>query len=91
MSFSLPFLDIMPGGIDVAKLTKSEVRVINLVKLGKANKQIGKELCITENTVKKHVSAILRTLEADDRAHAVYISLRDGLIGSDSDKGVKDV
>ena len=42
---------------------------------GQSNRQIGKNLFISEDTVKSHVKAILRKLGARDRAHAVSLVL----------------
>ncbi len=61
-------------------LTGREQQVLQLVALGKPNKQIGAELSITERTVKFHVSVILRKLEAANRAEAVQKALKAGLI-----------
>ena len=62
------------------QLTDKEIEVMNLVKLGFANKQIGKGCRITEQTTKNHISTILCKLVAVNRAHAVYICLKRGLI-----------
>ncbi|MEP0262347.1 LuxR C-terminal-related transcriptional regulator [Dokdonia sp.] len=61
-------------------LTKRELEVLNLVKKGFTNNQIGKQLFITERTVKFHVTAILSKLDAGTRTEAVDISLKKGLI-----------
>jgi DNA-binding NarL/FixJ family response regulator len=42
---------------------------------GQSNRQIGRNLFISEDTVKSHVKAILRKLGARDRAHAVSLVL----------------
>jgi NarL family two-component system response regulator LiaR len=61
-------------------LTERERQVLLLVAQGESNKQIGIGLNITERTVKYHVSAILRKLGAANRAEAVQIALKTGLI-----------
>jgi DNA-binding NarL/FixJ family response regulator len=61
-------------------LTVREREVLGLVAQGKANKQIGNELNITERTVKFHISVILRKLDAANRAEAVQKALTSGLI-----------
>jgi DNA-binding NarL/FixJ family response regulator len=61
-------------------LTGREREVLGLVAQGKANKQIGNELNITERTVKFHISVILRKLDAANRAEAVQKALTSGLI-----------
>ncbi|MEX0312593.1 MAG: response regulator transcription factor, partial [Allomuricauda sp.] len=60
-------------------LTKRELEVLMLIKKGLTNEQIGKQLFITERTVKFHVTAILSKLHADNRTEAVDIGLKRGL------------
>ena len=61
-------------------LTKRELEVLTLIKEGRTNDQIGKQLFIAERTVKFHVTAILSKLNADNRTEAVNISLKRGLL-----------
>jgi DNA-binding NarL/FixJ family response regulator len=61
-------------------LTPREVDVLRLIAAGNANKQIADELSIGEASVKSHVANILSKLGANDRAHAVTIGLRRGII-----------
>lgn len=61
-------------------LTEREREILRLVAQGQSNKQIGVTLAITERTVKFHVSAILRKLNAANRAEAVQKALTMGLI-----------
>jgi DNA-binding NarL/FixJ family response regulator len=51
-----------------------------LIAGGNANKVIGSQLSITEETVKGHVKNILTKLAANDRTHAVTIGLKRGII-----------
>lgn len=62
------------------ELTTREVEVLRLIAAGNANKQIADQLSIGEATVKSHVTNILSKLGASDRAHAVTISLKRGII-----------
>ncbi len=64
----------------VAPLSPREIEILNLVANGYANKQIGHTLRISEQTVKNHITSILRKLAANDRTHAVVLALRHGLI-----------
>ena len=64
----------------VAPLTKRERQILKFVANGNTNKQIARKLDISEQTIKNHVSAILRKLNANDRAHAVVLALRQGFI-----------
>jgi DNA-binding NarL/FixJ family response regulator len=61
-------------------LTPREVDVLRLIADGNANKAIANQLLIGEASVKSHVANILAKLEAKDRAHAVTIGLRRGII-----------
>jgi DNA-binding NarL/FixJ family response regulator len=61
-------------------LTPREIEVLRLIACGNSNKAIAAELSVTEETVKGHVGNILSKLGANDRTHAVTISLRRGII-----------
>ena len=61
-------------------LTSREIDVLRLIAAGNANKQIADQLSIGEATVKSHVTNILSKLGANDRAHAVTIGLKRGII-----------
>jgi len=62
------------------ELTAREIEVLQLIGGGNANKQIADQLSIGETTVKTHVTNILSKLGASDRAHAVTIGLKRGII-----------
>jgi two-component system NarL family response regulator len=62
------------------KLTEREVEVLRLVARGMANKEIGRELFISENTVKNHVRNILEKLQLHSRMEAVMYAVRQNLI-----------
>ena len=61
-------------------LTPREIEVLHLIAGGNANKLIGDQLSITEETVKGYVKSILSKLGASDRTHAVTIALKRGII-----------
>ena len=61
-------------------LTPAEIVVLRLIAAGNANKQIGDQLGITEDTVKGRVKSILAKLDANDRTHAAIIGLKRGII-----------
>jgi len=63
-----------------ASLSPRELEVLTLVADGKPNKQIGHSLNISEQTIKNHLTSILRKLNANDRTHAVVLAMRYGLI-----------
>ena len=60
-------------------LTERQSQVLALMLHGKPNKLICRELNLSENTVKIHISAILRTLSVSNRTQAVIAASRLGL------------
>ena len=77
----LPHL-IGNGSSDV--LTGRESRVLELVADGRSNDDIAGELGISVNTVRNHVSNVLRKLEVDNRGQAVIEARRRGAISGGS-------
>jgi len=61
-------------------LSEREVAVLQLVAVGKANKQVAWELGVSEETVKAHLKAIFNKLDVADRTHAVTVAARRGII-----------
>jgi len=61
-------------------LSPREVDVLRLIATGNSNKLIADQLSISEATAKTHVANILSKLGANDRAHAVTIALKRGMI-----------
>ena len=61
-------------------LTPAEIRVLRLIPEGKSNKEIAAQLSTSEETVKGQVRNILSKLGANDRTHAVIISVNRGII-----------
>jgi len=61
-------------------LTQRELDVIVLITEGKGNREIGEVLCISEDTVKKHVQSIMAKLNASDRTQAAVVAVRTGLV-----------
>ena len=57
-----------------------ELQVLEQVSLGLTNRDIGTELGISEQTVKNHVSSVLRKLSLNDRTQAVVLALVEGWI-----------
>ncbi len=66
--------------LDSDDLTPREIAVLQLIRDGHRNKQIAYQLAITEATVNFHVKRLFEKLHANDRAHAVAIALRRGLL-----------
>lgn len=63
-----------------APLTHRESEILNLVARGLTNKQIGYLLGISEQTVKNHLTSLLRKIGASDRTQAVVYALKHGWI-----------
>jgi NarL family two-component system response regulator LiaR len=63
-----------------AALTEREIEVLRLLAQGKANKEIGVGLSISETTVKTHVSNILVKLNVPSRTQAALYAVRVGLV-----------
>lgn len=61
-------------------LTNREVQVLRHVALGLSNREIGRSLEISIETVKEHVQNILRKLEAGDRTEAAVWAVKKGLV-----------
>ncbi|MGN9812034.1 response regulator transcription factor [Micromonospora sp. BQ11] len=61
-------------------LTERELQVLLGMAEGKSNAEIGRELFVSEDTVKTHARRLFRKLGARDRAHAVAAGFRAGLV-----------
>jgi DNA-binding NarL/FixJ family response regulator len=61
-------------------LSEREVDVLRQIAAGNSNKQIADHLFVAEATIKSRVTNILSKLGASDRAHAVTIALKRGII-----------
>ena len=61
-------------------LTERELQVLRGMADGKSNAEIGRELFVSEDTVKTHARRLFRKLGARDRAHAVAAGFRTGLV-----------
>ena len=64
----------------VSPLTPRETEILNCMARGFLNKQIASLLDISEQTIKNHVTSILRKLDANARTQAVVTAVRRGLI-----------
>jgi len=66
--------------VPAPRLTDREMEVLRLVARGMNNRDIAKELFISENTVKNHVRNILEKLQIHSRMEAVMVAVREKLI-----------
>lgn len=62
-------------------LSGREIDVLRLVASGRANKEIARELTLSEETVKGHLKNIFTKLHVTDRTQAVTVAARRGIIG----------
>jgi DNA-binding NarL/FixJ family response regulator len=69
-----------PEQVPAPKLTDREMQVLKLIARGMNNRDIAKELFISENTVKNHVRNILEKLQIHSRMEAVMVAVREKLI-----------
>jgi len=65
---------------DEVPLTQRETQVLRHVALGLSNKEIGRSLEISVETVKEHVQNILRKIAVSDRTQAAVWAVRRGLV-----------
>jgi DNA-binding NarL/FixJ family response regulator len=72
-------------------LSKREMEVLGELTKGMSNKEIATSLGISHQTVKNHVTSILRKLDVDDRTQATLYALRRGWVRlQDDDKEIRE-
>ena len=69
-------------------LTPRQEEVLQLLLDGYTNKEIGRMLYLSEETVKNHVSSILRSFGVTTRTQAVLVAKRNGYTGSGREAAV---
>jgi DNA-binding NarL/FixJ family response regulator len=70
----------VPANKEEIPLTNRETQVLRHVALGLSNKEIGRSLSISIETVKEHVQNILRKIAVTDRTQAAVWAVRKGLV-----------
>ena len=78
------FRDLATGDQEVEPLfiplSAREVEVLDYIAKGNSNKEIARALSISDQTVKNHITSIMRKLAVNDRTQAVVYALRQGWI-----------
>ena len=69
-----------PGGASELRLTEREMQVLQGMSKGLSNGQIGRNLFLSEDTIKTHARRLFRKLGAHDRAEAVALGFRRSFI-----------
>jgi DNA-binding NarL/FixJ family response regulator len=64
---------------EVETLTPRELDVFRLITKGYSNAEIGRDLFISDTTVKTHVTRVLQKLDLRDRAQAIVLAYQTGL------------
>jgi DNA-binding NarL/FixJ family response regulator len=77
---STPAPRVVEGAGPAPTLTEREMQVLTGMSRGRSNAEIGKELFLSEDTVKTHARRLFRKLGAADRAQAVALGFRWGLV-----------
>jgi len=65
---------------EAPSLTRRELDIVTAFARGQGNKQIARDLAISEKTVRNHVSNIYKKIHVYDRTQAVLYAIREGLI-----------
>ncbi|MFD9099421.1 response regulator [Streptomyces collinus] len=68
------------AGADLAELTGRELEVLMLIAQGYSNTEIASDLCVTESTIKTHVSKVLVKLGLRDRTQAAIFAYENGVV-----------
>ena len=64
----------------ISSLTKRELEILNHMAQGSGNRQIAAATGISEQTIKNHVTSILRKLNVNARTEAVVVAIKQGII-----------
>ena len=68
------------GGVVADALSEMEIQILQLVAQGMTNDEIGKELFLSSQTIKKYLSNILQKLHLHNRVQAAVYAIREGLV-----------
>ena len=68
----------MPSRDQLPELTPRQIQVLRLVVQGKSNKHVARDMGVSSETVKSHLAAAMRALNANNRTELVYAAARRG-------------
>ena len=71
--------------VSLAGMSERENQILRCLLAGQPNKLIGKQLNITEATVKVHLKSVLKKITASNRTQAAILALQNGLSGEKTD------
>lgn len=77
---ALAFVAGLNSSVPAPELTEREQQVLEGMSQGKSNGEIGRALYLSEDTVKTHARRLFRKLGVNDRAQAVALGFRHGLV-----------
>lgn len=77
---SARLMKALQSGDPVDELTEREFEVLIALSQGLSNKEVGEKLCVTEKTVKTHVSNVLGKLGVKSRTQAALYAWQTGLV-----------
>jgi len=75
-----------PSSSSPTSLTKTEIKVMDLLGRGKSNKEIAAELTCSVKTIKNHLNSIFQKLGVSNRTEAVVKAIEKGLISAEDSK-----
>jgi len=75
--------EMLASAAPAGDLTPRETEVLRYIALGRSNKDIARALGIGDETVKSHVASLLAKLQVENRAQAIVLSLKRGLVSLD--------
>jgi DNA-binding NarL/FixJ family response regulator len=70
------------AAVQAEELTEREKEVLALLGQGMSNKEIAREISVSEKTVKAHVSSVLNKLNLPGRTHAALYAVREGYVNN---------
>jgi DNA-binding NarL/FixJ family response regulator len=77
---SATLLEHLKAAAALPRLTRREVEVLNLVAVGKRNKEIAAILSVSEDTIESHLKNVFAKLDVTDRTAAVNVAIRRGIV-----------